>query len=270
MKIMLMTDMEGCAGVLDFKNWVEPDGRHYAQGRRLLTCETNAAVEGLFAAGADEVLVVDGHGAGGIDPEALDPRAVLSRGHCDPVWPWGLDRSYAALGFVGQHAKAGTPYSHLTHTGTLQVIDERANGLSIGELALCAKELGVPVILACGEEALAREAEALTPGVVTAAVKRGLVDDNGCRDLSTEQYAVAKLGAAHLSPAKARELIKAAAMRAVAKLKDSPESFKFPELSPPYALVVGYRGIRGGAPFVGKASHPDSFIGLMNTPQTTS
>lgn len=167
MKIMIMTDMEGVAGVLNFEDRVFPTGRFFRDGQRLLTTEVNAAVDGFFAGGADEVLVVDGHGCGGILPDLLDERAFLMRGPPQPVWPWGLDRSFAGLAFVGQHAKAGTPFSHMTHTQNFEYADLAINGISIGEygqLALCAMELGVPTILACGEKALTDEAASLTPG----------------------------------------------------------------------------------------------------------
>ena len=71
MKIMIMTDMEGCAGILNHDDWVMPEGRYYEKGKRLLTEEVNAALAGFFEAGAGEVVVVDGHGYGGIDPELL-------------------------------------------------------------------------------------------------------------------------------------------------------------------------------------------------------
>ena len=154
MKIYIMTDVEGCAGVLDFENWTRPEGRYYENAKRLLTGEINAAIAGFMAGGAVEFTVVDGHGHGAVDPELLDENAILVRGHREHVWPWGLDATYDAVAFVGQHAKAGTPYSHLTHSGNCRVIDDNINGLSVGEygnMALCAMEIGVPVILACGE-----------------------------------------------------------------------------------------------------------------------
>ena len=232
MKILIMTDMEGVAGVLNHDDWVCPEGRFYARGVRLLTQEVNAAISGFASAGAEEIVVVDGHGAGGIDPETLDERALLSRGHTENVWPWGLDRSFAALAFVGQHAKAGTPFSHITHTQWFNYIDLAINGLSIGEygqFALCAMELGVPVILACGEQALADEAEALTPGVVTVPVKRGLLPD-GLDDLDTDAYRAAKLSALHVAPRRARHLIRAGARRAVVTLREHPDTFRSPTI----------------------------------------
>lgn len=269
MKILLMTDMEGVAGMLNFSDWVYPDGQNYEQGKRLLTLEVNAAIDGLFEGGASEVVVIDGHGFGGINPEILDERAVLRRGACEKVWPWGLDRSYSALAFVGQHAKAGTPYSHLTHTGWPDVIDFRINDISIGEygqFALCAMELGIPTILACGEEALAKEAENLTPGVVTASIKKGLLPDDGFRNSTSEEYEKAKLSADHLSPSVSRKLIKKAALDAISKLRNSPEDFHYPELKPPYRKTIEYRAYpsRGREARVQTAEHPESIIDLMN------
>jgi len=267
MKIMLMTDMEGCAGVMNVEDWVGPEGRYYEKGKRLTTEEANAAIEGFFEEGATEVIVVDGHGHGAIDPELLDARAQLQRGHTSPIWPWGLDRSFDAYAIVGQHAKAGTSYSHMTHTGSHNVIDYTINGLSVGEygqMALCAMELGVPTILACGEEAFTKEAEALTPGVVTVSVKRGLLPD-GLEDLSTEEYRRAKLSAVHLSPARAGELIRAGAIKAMRKLAEEPESFRYPQMSPPYVGIVRYRAQGDKPPYTTRGEHPSSVAGLLNS-----
>jgi D-amino peptidase len=172
---------------------------------------------------------------------------------------------------VGQHAKAGTPYSHLTHTGWPNVIDYRINDLSVGEygqLALCAMELGIPTILACGEKALCEEAEALTPGVITVSVKQGLLPDDGFRNSTMEEYETAKLSALHISPSKAVKLIREGALKAINKLKAEPDSFHYPKLSPPYRTVVEYRAYTAtntGA-FTQTTEHHSSIIELMNTP----
>ena len=115
MKIYLMTDLEGVAGVLDFENWCEPSSRYYETAKEFLTLEANAAASGFFDAGAAEVVVVDGHGWGGIDPRLIDSRVELMRGWPEG-WPQGLDDSYDAIAWVGQHAKAGTAYAHIAHT----------------------------------------------------------------------------------------------------------------------------------------------------------
>ena len=270
MKILIMTDMEGCAGVLNGEDWIFRDGRYHEKGKRLLTEEVNAAVAGLVAGGADEVVVVDGHGPGGIDPELLCEDAQLLRGCPDPAWPWTLDATFDGLGFVGQHAKAGTPHSHLTHTQGFVYVDLAINGVSIGEygqLALCAMELGVPTILACGEQALVEEAEALTPGVVTAAVKRGILPD-GLEHLDTAAYRKAKLSAIHVSPKRARQLVREAARKAAEKLKADPSSFSYQELTPPYVRTASFRRDGDKPPSTAREEHPDGIATLMNMPFT--
>ena len=268
MKLLIMTDMEGVAGILNHDDWVLPDGRYYTKGQRFLTEEVNAAVGGFFDAGATEILVVDGHGAGGIDPELLDERVSLARGRGEHAWPWGLDRGYAGLAFVGQHAKAGTPYSHITHTQWFNHIDMSINGISIGEygqLALCAMEVGVPTILACGEDALASEAEELTPGVVTVAVKQGLLPD-GLDHLDTNTYRGAKLSAVHLSPGRARERIREGARLAGKKLKGDPSSFRYPDLEPPYTRIVRLRADAERPAYTARDTDPKSLVDLLNKP----
>lgn len=266
MKIMIMTDMEGCAGILNHDDWVMPEGRYYEKGKRFLTEEVNAAIAGFFEAGADEVVVVDGHGYGGIDPELLDERALLSRGAPKPTWPWGLDKTFDGLAFVGQHAKAGTPYSHITHTGSFLSIDMTINGISIGEygnMALCAMELGIPTILACGENALVEEAVKLTPGVVAVGVKQGALPD-GLDALDCDSYSKAKLSAIHLSPVKARKLIKEGAFNALLKLKQQPEAFTYTELRPPYVMETKFRANGDKPAHRRRTEHAGSIIELFN------
>ena len=268
MKIVIMTDMEGVAGILNHDDWVMPEGMFYLQGRRLLTEEINAAVRGFFDGGAQEVLVIDGHGKGGIDPECLDERALLSRGRMEPVWPRGLDDALDGLAFVGQHAKAGTPYSHITHTGWFNAVDVTINGISIGEygqMALCAMEAGVPTIFASGEKALATEAENLTPGVVTVSVKEGLLPD-GLEELDTDAYRAAKLSAVHVSPKKARKLIYRGAFAAMLKLVESPRSFGYPKMKPPYTRVARFRKQDDRLPYTVKNEHATSIAELLNQP----
>ncbi len=143
-KIYIQTDLEAVAGVLNFEEWCVSSGVHYHQARRLLTLEINAAVKGFFAGGAREIVVADGHGPGGVNPELIDSRVDLIRGWPNG-WPLELDASFDALAFVGQHAKAGTERSHLTHTQGFNHLDLSVNGVSLGEfgqLVACASELG--------------------------------------------------------------------------------------------------------------------------------
>jgi len=271
MKIFIMTDMEGVSGVLDSEQCCKAEGMYYQSCRVLLTEEVNAAVRGFFKGGAEEVLVRIGHRTDSVVPELLDPRAFLASGHSTPLWPWGLDRSFAALAFVGQHAKAGTAFSHLAHTGNMRTLDQRVNGLSIGEygmMALCAMELGIPTIFASGEEALCREAEALTPGVVTVPGKRGLAPDDGSSArLDLRHYRLAKTAALHFPAAQVRRRIEEGAEKALRKLLADPGSFRYPELKLPCYAVREYRADpddpKDPAPFA-VAGRADSFIDACN------
>ena len=268
---MLMTDIEGVAGVLNFKEWCSPGARYYDKAKRLLTEEVNACVEGFFAAGATEVRVVDGHGPGGIDPELLDERATLQRGAASPVWPFTLDDTFDGYACVGQHAKARTPWSHITHTGNFSTYEMSVNGISIGEfgeMAFAAAELGVPVIFAAGEDAFAREAEELAQGVITVGVKKGCNSEEGLDDVSAEVYSQSKLSAIHLSPIKARALLREGAQKAMEKLCREPDSFIMPKLEAPYEIKTVLRKIEAtpDAPRVIYRRHAESFIGALNAP----
>lgn len=90
----------------------------------------------------------------------------------------------------------------------------------------------MPVFFAAGEEALCREASTLTPGVVTAGVKRGLLQD-GLDHLSFEEYSKAKLAAIHLSPGKACELIRLRAKAAADLLRSNRDQFHIPKVHLP-------------------------------------
>ncbi len=246
MHIYLMTDLEGVAGVVDFKNYCTPGDRYYDLAKRLLTQEVNAAADGFFEGGADAVTVLDGHGPGAIDIELLDERCRYERGIHRPIYPWGLDEGYDAMVIIGQHAKSGTPYSHLTHTGSFACYDISVNGYSIGEfgeLALCAMELGIPTIMVSGEEAFCREAADLTPGVVTAPVKRGILPDDHKRGLTAEQYSNSKLSANHLAPKAACKLIREKALQAISLYFTSRSVFKYREFHAPYSIVREMRAI---------------------------
>ena len=266
MKIYVMTDMEGVAGLQNW-DWTGPGRLHYEVGRELLTREVNAAVEGLFVGGATAILVCDAHGPGGIDVRILDPRVEIQRGWPDEMWPLGLDSSFDAVVWVGQHAKAGTPFAHLCHTQSLDYIDESVNGVSIGEfgeLALCAGELGVRAIFGSGDEAFAKEAESLVPGIETVAVKRAL-RGGATEQLDVEQYRRATTSAVHVHPVRAREMIREGAQRAAERAASDREYGLVPPLKPPFERVIKLRrGERRQFPTIMRVRHETSFIGAMN------
>ena len=242
MKIAIMTDMEGVAGVINFCDWVFPEGRYYELGKELLTEETNAAIEGFFEAGADEIVVIDGHGPGGINPVLLDERAEYSRGW-GVFHQFGLNDNFDAIAWVGQHAKAGTKLAHMPHTGSTDVLEYKLNGISMGEFGKCAAIAGfygTPVIFGSGDRAFTEEARALIPQVHTVEVKHGVTLDDGA-DCSDKEYENHNLGAVHLHPKRARALIREGARSALADFIAHRENYKPFCPAPPYVSETWLR-----------------------------
>ena len=207
MKVLVISDMEGVAGICRWEQ-VAAGRSGYEEGRRLYTEEINATVRGAFDGGATDVVVMDCHGAGGdwsfnsLIPEALDARCEFV---VQTRWTEYIDIADcdAAL-FVGQHAMAGAERGVLSHT--VSSTNWHAlyfNGVEVGEVginaALCGM-FGVPVKLVTGDDVVCAEASALLgPAVHTLAVKTGL----------------GRFSARHLSPARARERLAAAASAAL-------------------------------------------------------
>ncbi len=212
MKVYVITDLEGVAGVVSRETQCSPAGKYYEAARQLLTAEVNAAVEGMVAEGVDEVLVLDGHGPGAMHFETLHPAAKLLHGRplASGALRGDIIREYDAGMLVGQHAMAGVMDGGLNHTQNSRAIDYlKLNGREIGEIAQCALNfaaLGVPLIFLSGDEAACREAETLQPGITTAAVKRSL----------------SRTCAISLAPETARNRIREGARAALARQRSEP------------------------------------------------
>jgi D-aminopeptidase len=251
---------------MNFADWCMPESRYYEMAKELLTAEVNAAIEGFLAGGATEVAVLDGHGYGGIRGELLHPAAELMR-VWPGQWPFLLDeRAYDGVAWVGQHAKAGTPFAHLAHTGNFDCRDDAINTTSVGEfgrIALCAGELGIRVLFASGDRAFTEEVQTLAPGVETVAVKRGTQPDPG-HYLPFKAYELHNIAAIHLSPKEAVKRIRAGAQRAVERMKKEP--FGLVKLNPPYERVTVRRSDETQPPRVSITQHPSSIIKLLNEP----
>ena len=211
-RIVMMTDLEGVAGVVSFDAQTRSDAPFIEQARLLLTAEVNAAVEGMLEAGVHDILVIDGHGPGGIHFETLHPEVRLMHGR-----PISLARECAALlphyqatCMIGQHAMAGVADGTMNHTqSSTTVAHYRLNGREIGEIAqwaLFAGAFRVPTIYLTGDRAACREAEDLIPGITTTEVKQGL----------------SRSAAISLSAPKARELIRQGARKAVETQNSTP------------------------------------------------
>jgi len=130
LKVFISVDMEGICGVVNWDD-VTVGGQDYGLFRRLMTQETNAAIEGALAAGATDIVVRDAHDTGrNILPDLLRPEARLLR-----AWSYGplsmmegIDKTFDAVIFIGYHARASTPNAVLKHTMTTKLLDVIING----------------------------------------------------------------------------------------------------------------------------------------------
>ena len=180
-RVFISVDMEGLAGVVTASEvtTTNPDYPHF---RAIMAAETNAAIEGAFRGGATDVLVRDSHGSKqNLLPGDVDPRARLLRGASTGPKNMmeGLDSSFAAVVFVGYHAKAGTPNAILEHTSTGNVVDFSINGVSLpegGYNALVAGLYGVPVVFVAGDRAVVDQLRGLLGPIEGVAVKEEIGD----------------------------------------------------------------------------------------------
>ena len=209
MRVLIISDMEGVSGIV---KWEQVTGGEpmYDEARKLYTEEINAAVRGAKAAGADEILVMDHHGAGkgwsfnSLIPEQLDPACEWVVQSNWTEYTAFLEQGCDACLLIAMHARAGTTDGVLNHTVSGQAWRNLwFNGTLVGETginaALCG-QWGCPVVLVTGDEATCVEAtDLLGAGLATVAVKKGL----------------GRFSARQIPPPRARELIEEGARTAL-------------------------------------------------------
>jgi D-amino peptidase len=176
MRVLISADMEGITGVT-CPDDVTPGTARWEYFRGLLTGDVNAAVDGFFAAGADQVIVNEAHAdKRNLLITDLDPRSAAIIGTHKPFGMMeGIDSGVDAVAFVGYHAGAGQQ-GVLAHTYlAATVLDVRVNGepASEGRMnALLAAEFGVPVVLVTGDDLTCADAGKYAPAAQLVAVKQ--------------------------------------------------------------------------------------------------
>lgn len=232
MKVFIITDMEGTAGVYNFEDYAYPTGKYYELARKLVTGEVSAAVQGALDGGATEVIVLDGHGAGAINIQELHPEAkLIAGGGYD--FTTTIDSTFSAAFMIGQHPMAHAPGGNMDHSWSSQTIHAAwLNGKEIGEIGvntILAGYYGIPMVLLTGDTAACNEMKALIPNAVTVAVKEG----------------ISRASARSLSLQKARELIRTGAKEAIQRLSEIQPYF----VEPPYTFIYQYHKIVGAGHF---------------------
>src|SRR5262245_27631099 len=199
--IFLITDAEGVGGVCR-QEQTEPKD---SEMRQLLTGEINAAVDGFLTGGADEVIVWDGHdGSQTLSTLTIHPKAKLVMGGLGPSMM--MERRFAAVAYVGQHSKANIRGGVMAHSySSLGIQNMLLNGKPVGEIdviAAMAGHFGTPGIMLSGDQPEANELKVIVPDGEVADVKEG----------------IGRYACISLSAKSARDLIRDAARRSVAKI----------------------------------------------------
>jgi len=249
-RVYLLVDMEGMGTAVksqeviagnegpSYADRTGPD--YWAHYRAMLTEETNAAIRGARAAGAQSFVVNEGHGGNrfaNLLPWALDQEAILIRGYPRPmVMSTGIDSSFGTMMMLAMHASWGKP-GVMAHNYAFA--DFRVNGTALNEVginALVAGEQGVPVSLVSGDDELAKEVrELLGDRVVVVTVKTAL----------------GSAAAITYSPTLVRRLLEDGAREALRRAKAG-------ELKP-FTLAKPYR-----VEFSLRPTYPQSMIEAMN------
>jgi D-amino peptidase len=178
-KVFVITDMEGVSGIFDSDLQCLPyKSPRWEESHKLLTGEVNAAIDGLLAGGATDVVVWDGHDSSqSLSVLDIHPKARLLTGI--PVSPTAeLGPSYSAVIFIGQHAMAGARNGILSHSySSLGIQNIWVNGKRTGEIGgrvMLAGHFGIPVIMLSGDSAACAELHDYVPKAECAAVKSGV------------------------------------------------------------------------------------------------
>ncbi|MBA2564067.1 MAG: M55 family metallopeptidase [Gemmatimonadetes bacterium] len=209
--VYIIADMEGLAGAVMNSTEMRPvyRGGHPTHEifRKELTDEVNAAIEGAREAGATQFVVNDGHGGTlfrNTLPEELDAEAILIRGYPKPiVMSTGLNPQIDAMFIVGAHANAGTE-GVISHNFAFDSFT--VNGRVLNEAGIAAfigGEMGVPMVLATGDDVLTAETREMLGPLETVTVKK----------------AYGRSAAATFAPELVRDWIREAAGRAVKRTR---------------------------------------------------
>ncbi|MFD8676191.1 M55 family metallopeptidase [Streptomyces seoulensis] len=176
MKILISADMEGATGV----TWpadVLPGTPQWERCRGMFTSDVNAAAQGFFDGGADQVLVNEAHWTmRNLLLENLDERVEMLTGRhkalsmVEGVQHGDID----GVAFLGYHTGAGME-GVLAHTYLAnQITGVWLNDVRASEGLLNARvvaEYGVPVVLVTGDDLTCEDALGYAPEALKVAVK---------------------------------------------------------------------------------------------------
>lgn len=182
MNLYISADMEGCTGVVDWKQCGGPTSEHFdwSFARRMMTHDVNAAIRGARAAGASRIVIKDSHNTSkNLLVDELEPGVELitgTRASGDGMMD-GIADGFDGCFLIGYHAMAGTAEGVMEHTISGRVHRAWVNGQPAGEIlysALTAGARGVSLLMVSSDDKGVSEAQQVAPGIETAITKFGM------------------------------------------------------------------------------------------------
>jgi D-amino peptidase len=179
MKFVVAVDCEGEACTVGIPIEGLGSSPQWEWVRKQATREADAAVKGLFDAGATQVIVWDNHYRGlNLHYDDIDERADILLGvGVEHRWPT-LDESFAGVLAVGYHSMDNVKDGVLAHSfSSVDYQYIRINGQDVGEIeidAAMAGNLQVPLIFVSSDDKGTAEAKRFMPWVETVTTKIGL------------------------------------------------------------------------------------------------
>lgn len=175
MRVYMSMDAEGISGIFNLGQ-VMNNNKEYEFARRMMANDINAAAEGAYQAGAEQVIVNDAHNNGNnLLIEQLDPRIDLISGALRPLgMAEGADLGCDAALLIGYHRRKGAKgvASHSYAYGSM--VELVINGRVASEhdlIGYCLGAYGLPVVFLSGDDLVCADARSSIPGIYTVETK---------------------------------------------------------------------------------------------------
>ena len=166
MNVLIAADMEGIAGIEDYRDCLPSHPAAYARGRRQMTDEVLVAIEALRAGGAERISVGDWHMVGtNVErermPEGVEVRPIadLALNEAEPSMAKAHGGPLDAVVMIGHHASTPSPRGFCSHT-FIWGMEVLLDGDSLSETQTYAQALaaeGIPILVAAGDRWLLEE-----------------------------------------------------------------------------------------------------------------
>lgn len=222
MNVLIAADMEGIAGIEDYRDCLPSHPGAYARGRRQMTDEVLVAIEALRAGGAGRISVGDWHMVGtNIErermPEGIEVRPIadLALNETEPSMAKAHGGPLDAVVMIGHHAKTPSPRGFCSHT-FIWGMEVLLDGDSLSETQTYAQALaaeGIPILVAAGDHWLLEE------------MRDG---ELGSARLVTTKEGEGRARASSVSPADAHVALRGAIAGALAAPLEPPPARSYP------------------------------------------